>query len=218
VEEFAGKPGVIGFMVTSARNKPVHHNDYMRLYATLQERGLPIAFHGGYSWQEPAMAQFNRFIGVHTMGFVFWIMVHLINWVVNGLPERFPGLKVLWLESGLAWIPFLMQRLDNEYMMRTSEAPMLKRRPSEYMREMFYASQPLEADNLEALELTFKMINAETQLMYASDWPHWDFDLPSAIFDLPFLSERARRNIMGETAMKLFGLDRPGGRKVFEGP
>ena len=164
------------------------------------------------------MAQFNRFIGVHTMGFVFWIMVHLINWVVNGLPERFPGLKVLWLESGLAWIPFLMQRLDNEYMMRTSEAPMLKRRPSEYMREMFYASQPLEADNLEALELTFKMINAETQLMYASDWPHWDFDLPSAIFDLPFLSERARRNIMGETAMKLFGLDRPGGRKVFEGP
>ena len=37
-----------------------------------------------------------------------------------------------------------MQRLDNEYMMRTSEAPTLKRMPSDYMREMYYTSQPME--------------------------------------------------------------------------
>ena len=63
-------------------------------------------------------------------------MVHLTNWIVNGLPERFPKLKCIWIESGLAWIPFLMQRLDNEYMMRTSECPSLKRLPSRatYMR------------------------------------------------------------------------------------
>ena len=59
--------------------------------------------------------------------------------VINGIPERFPKLKTMWIESGLAWVPFLMQRLDNEYMMRTSEAPLLKRMPSEYMREMFYS-------------------------------------------------------------------------------
>jgi predicted TIM-barrel fold metal-dependent hydrolase len=46
--------------------------------------------------------------------------------VVNALPERFPKLKVIWIESGLAWIPWLMQRLDSEYRMRTSEAPGLK--------------------------------------------------------------------------------------------
>ena len=44
-------------------------------------------------------------------------------------------------------------------------------------------------DNREALKLTFKMINAETQLLYSSDYPHWDMDLPSTIHDLPFLSE-----------------------------
>ena len=63
--------------------------------------------------------------------------VHLANWIINGIPERFPKLKVVWLESGLAWIPFMMQRFDNEYMMRTSEAPALKKLPSDYMRDMY---------------------------------------------------------------------------------
>ena len=123
------------------------------------------------------------------------------------MPERFPKLKVVWVESGLAWVPFLMQRLDNEWMMRSSEVPLLKRRPSDYMREMFYSTQPMEmVGNREALELTFKMINAETQLMYSSDYPHWDMDLPSTIYDLPFLSESAKRNILGANAKRFFNL------------
>ena len=212
VEEFAGEPGVIGFMVTSVRNKPVHHNQYMKLYAALEERSLPLAFHGGYSWTEPAMAQINRFIGVHALGFVFWNMLHMSNWILNGVPERFPDLKVMWIESGLAWVPFMMQRLDNEYLMRTSEAPLLKRLPSEYMREMYYSSQPLERNDPGALEVTCRMINAESQLLYASDWPHWDFDLPSTILNLSFLTDQAKRNILGETSLKLFNLERPEGK------
>ena len=212
VEEFAGEPGVIGFMVTSVRNQPVQANPYMRLYATLQERGLPIAFHSGYYWQEPVLTQFSRFVGMHTVGFVLWNIVHLVNWVLHGIPERFPRLKVIWIESGLAWIPFIIQRLDHEYLLRTSEAPALKRLPSEYIREMFFSAQPLEKYSLDALEFTFKMINAESQLLYASDWPHQDFDLPSTIYDLPFLSEGAKRNILGGNALKLFNLDNPKGK------
>jgi predicted TIM-barrel fold metal-dependent hydrolase len=45
--------------------------------------------------------------------------------------------------------------------------------------------------------------------MYSSDYPHWDFDLPSTIFDLPFLSETAKRNIVGETARHVFDLEVP---------
>ena len=209
VEEFAGEPGVIGFMVTSVRNKPVHDNQYMKLYATLQERGLPLAFHGGYYWQEPVIAQFQRFLGMHAVAFVLWNLVHLVNWVLHGLPERFPNLDVVWIESGVAWVPFIMQRLDNEFLLRSSEAPMLKRLPSEYIREMFFSSQPLERSDLDGLEFIFRKMNAETQLLYASDWPHQDFDLPSTIFDLPFLSDQAKRNILGENALKLFNLERP---------
>ena len=128
------------------------------------------------------------------------------NWVTNGLGERFPKLPVIWIEGGLAWVPFLMQRLDHEYMLRSSEYPLLKKKPSDYMRTMYYASQPMEADNLRALACTFEMINAETQLLYASDYPHWDFDLPSRIWDLPFLSEKAKHNILGGNAARLFKL------------
>ena len=52
------------------------------------------------------------------------------------------------------------------------------------------------------------MINAETQLMFASDYPHWDFNLPSTIYDLPFLSEQAKRQILGENARRVFNLDK----------
>jgi predicted TIM-barrel fold metal-dependent hydrolase len=102
-----------------------------------------------------------------------------------------------------------MQRLDSEYMMRSSEAPLLKRRPSEYIQDMYFTSQPLERSNMDLTEATFKAIKAETQLLFASDWPHWDFDLPSSITTLPFLDEQAKRNILGLNAAKLFKLDVP---------
>lgn len=212
VQEFGGRKGVCGFMVTAARHRPVHHNAYMKTYALLEEMNLPLGFHAGYNWSEPSMEMMNKFISVHAIGFVFYNMVHLTNWIMNGLPERFPKLKVTWIESGMAWVPFMMQRLDNEYMMRTSEAPALKKKPSDYMRDMFFTTQPMEITDMGALEQTFRMMKAETQVVYSSDYPHWDFDLPSTIYDLPFLSEQAKRNILGGNAIRLFNLDMPAGK------
>jgi predicted TIM-barrel fold metal-dependent hydrolase len=207
VEEFSGRPGVVGFMVTSSRYKPVHDNAYIPLYAALQDRGLPLGFHAAYNRHEQAMESLNKFISIHSLGFTFTNMIHLTNWVVNGMPERFPDLDVMWIESGLAWLPFLMQRLDHEWTMRSSETPLLTKPPSEYIREMFFTSQPMERPrDLSILEKTFEMINAETQLLYSSDYPHWDFDVPSVIWDLPFLSEEKKRNILGLNAARLFGL------------
>jgi hypothetical protein len=209
VEKYADAPGVIGFTVTSTRYRAVHHDSYMPLYAAIQATGKPLAFHSGFHWGDQSMQQCNRFISMHAISFVYFNLVHLTNWIVNGLPERFPRLKVMWIESGVAWIPFLMQRLDSEYMMRSSEAPLLRRRPSEYIREMYFTSQPLERSNLKLTEAAFEAMNAETQLLFASDWPHWDFDLPSSITTLPFLSERAKRNILGLNAARLFDLKIP---------
>jgi hypothetical protein len=93
-------------------------------------------------------------------------------------------------------------------MMRSSECPGLKKLPGEYITDMFYASQPMEMPrDMSLLEATFKCIKAETQLLYSSDYPHWDFDLPSTIYDLPFLKEKAKRYILGGNAVKLFNID-----------
>lgn len=206
VEEFADKPGVVGFNVTSVRHKPIHHNQYMKVYAAIEERGMPLGFHAGPSWHDEWTRQIDRFIGVHAISFVLSNMVHLTNWVLHGLSERFPNLPVVWIESGLAWVPFMMQRLDNEFFMRSSEAPMLKRPPSEYIREMYFSSQPMETRDQKLMRATFEAIGAETQLLYASDWPHWDFDGPSTIWDIPWLDETAKRNILGGNANRLFRL------------
>jgi hypothetical protein len=204
IREFADKPGVVGFIITGQRTNGVYRNDYMPVYRELEERGLPLGFHAGPDYTIGRLV--NRFVSVHSLSFVTCNMIHMANWLMNGLPERFPKLKVIWIESGLAWLPFMMQRLDHEYLMRQSDAPLLKRLPSEYMREMFYTSQPMERTNLKLLEGTFEAINAETQLLYASDWPHWDFDTPGQVATLPFLSQQAKRNILGENARRLFKL------------
>lgn len=208
VELFCNKKGVIGFCVTSVREKAVHDNAYMRFYKMVEETGKPLAFHAAYHWNDTSLASCSTFLSVHALGFSWCNIVHATNWVLHGMSERFPKLKVIWIESGLAWVPFLMQRLDDQYLLRQSEAPLLKRMPSDYLREnCWYSSQPMERSHPKALAVTLEMINAENQLLYASDWPHFDFDTPSTIWDLPSLSEQAKRNILGLNAAKLFGIE-----------
>ena len=207
VETFGDRKHVGGFMVTTVRSHmAVYDNAYMKLYRALEERGLVLSFHSGPNWGEPIYKSCNRFLSAHALGFTWYNILQCTNWVINGMGERFPKLPVIWIESGLAWVPFLMQRLDHEYMLRPSEAPLLKKKPSDYMRDMFYSSQPMEIQDLKAMEHTFRMMDAENHLLYASDYPHWDFDLPSTICDLPFLSEKGKHNILGGTAARLFKL------------
>jgi len=148
IETFGARKYVTGFMITCVRSLAVHHNAHMKIYRALEERGLVLSFHSAINPGEPVFRNLNRFASVHALGFPFYNILHMTNWVTNGLAERFPKLPVIWIEGGIAWVPFLMQRLDHEYMLRSSEYPLLKKKPSDYMRGMYYASQPMEADNV----------------------------------------------------------------------
>jgi uncharacterized protein len=205
IEEFGDHPGVVGAMVTSVRYDPNFKKQYLPLYAALEERDLALGFHGSLALGDRGLHQFNRFLSVHALSFPLYHMIQATNWVVNGLPERFPNLRLLFIEGGLAWVPFLMQRLDHEYLMRPSEAPLLKRLPSEYMRDFFYSTQPLEATDPVLLKATIDTMGPD-QLLWSSDWPHWDWDPPSKIWDLPFLDESHKRAILGENARRAFRL------------
>jgi uncharacterized protein len=208
IEEFGDKPGVVGFLVTTVRYQPLYQNRWMPMFAALNERSLPLAFHSAPNWGERAFETMNRFIGVHALGFPFYAMVQLTNLVLNGIPDRFPNIRYIFMESGIAWIPFMIARLDNEWMLRPSEAPLLDRKPGEYIRDFYFSTQPLEVlDNASHMQAIFEMCNGENRFLYASDYPHQDFDLPQTIWDLPFVSEEGRRKILGGNAMELFGLD-----------
>ncbi len=70
IEHFTGKPGVVGFMITSPRFRPVHDNAYMPIYRAIEERNMPIGFHAGLGMgMERAWEGMNRFISVHALGF-----------------------------------------------------------------------------------------------------------------------------------------------------
>jgi len=208
IEEFGDVPGVVGFLVTAVRYQPMHQNRFMKVFAALNERSLPMGFHSAPNWGERAFETMNRFIGVHALGFPFYAMVQMTNLVLNAIPERFPNIRFIFMEAGIAWIPFMIARLDNEYMLRPSEAPLLERLPGEYIRDFYFTTQPIEVlENQSHMQAIFEMCNGENSFLYASDYPHQDFDLPSTIWDLPFIDEAARKKILGGNALELFGLD-----------
>ena len=109
----------------------------MKVLAAMQERGMVLAFHGMANWEEPNLNAIPNWGAVQAIGVPQSNMVHMTNWLMSGMPERFPKLKVLWCESGVAWAHYLMQRLDTMYMTRVSEAPLLKEKPSHYMARMY---------------------------------------------------------------------------------
>lgn len=210
VEQFGETRGVVGFMVTPNRTQRLNTNDYARLYAMIEERGLALGFHGGTSaWGHP-WGRFDTYLGAHTLFFPAWTSIQLTQLVMHGIPERFPRLRLVFFECGAAWVSLLKARLDTFYLMRSSEAPLLRRRPSEYMGDFFYTVQPLEQpERREQMQALIDRVGRR-QILFATDFPHWDFDTPRSLYDLPFLSEEDRRNFMAGNAIRAFGLDAGG--------
>ena len=125
------------------------------------------------------------------------------------MKEANPKLKIAFCEGGVSWVPFMMYRLDKEYTERRREVPFLQERPSAYIRRFYYGSQPIEEpEPLRDLVTVFKLFGGEDNVMFASDWPHHDFDHPRAIKNLPMLEEMKQR-ILGQNAIELYNLPVP---------
>jgi predicted TIM-barrel fold metal-dependent hydrolase len=173
-------------------------------YAECEGLGVPVAFHatGG----ERGEARFDSFLGLHLFSHVPEQMISLTNVVLAGVLEKFPRLTVGFMEAGCGWLPFWMEHMDEEYEKRKQEAPLLQRNPSEYVRcgRVYVGCEPEE----KMLPIAAEWIG-ESQLLYASDYPHWDSDWPHtvrALRERTDLSESLKRKVLGENAVGFYGL------------
>lgn len=191
-------------------NPPLGDKKFWPIYEAAESAGLPIGFHGiealihdNYPLR---VAHFPTLMQVHSMGFPFTAMMQVMSVVCEGVPVRFPNLKFCVTEAGLTWIPFIMYRLDTAYRQYRTELPALERKPSDYIRDWHWGTHELEdlprRDDLAEL---IHLYQGENTTMWASDWPHLERDLIAGIMRYN-LDDELRRKILGENAMRFFGI------------
>jgi predicted TIM-barrel fold metal-dependent hydrolase len=199
------------YLPTSAVYPLWGHRCYDPIFAAAQEADLPVVLHSvtAVSPRFPFnVEQFDSHAAKHVVGHSFAMMANLVDMITTGVPARFPDLRIAFAEAGVSWVPFLMWRLDKEFAEVRREMPHLEDRPSTYIKRMYFATQPIEEpDDRKQLAQMIEMIGHE-QVLFASDWPHHDFDHPRAVLDLP-LDHRVKENILGMNAVQLFRLPGP---------
>jgi predicted TIM-barrel fold metal-dependent hydrolase len=210
LERAVGELGMVGAMFPTYLRygcRSVGDPYFDPLYAECERLGVPVAYHatGG----ERGEARFDSFLGLHLFSHVPEQMISLTNVILGGVLEKFPRLTVGFLEAGCGWLPFWMEHMDEEYEKRPHEAPLLQAKPSEYIRNgrVYVGCEPEES----LIPLAAEWIG-EGQLLYASDYPHWDMAWPksvSAIRDRTDLSEALKRKVLGENALRFYGLGAP---------
>ena len=182
---------------------------YDPLYKTVQELGVPLMVHEGSGAYLPT-AGADRFAGqwffTHMISHPFEQMLASLSLICKGTLERHPDLSVVFLESGAAWLPYWLWRMDEHYEILPFQVPWLKMKPSDYFRRQCYVSCEPDEDHLSD---AVNAIGAE-RVLFASDYPHWDAKLsgsPEMIINRKDLSLEVKKKIMGENAARLLRLD-----------
>ncbi len=131
----------------------------------------------------------------------------VVNIICSGMLERYPGLKIVSVESGAGWVPFILEALDYEM---AENAPKLRESlslsPSGYFKRQIYATMWFERTDLPALVRAV----GEDNIMFETDFPHptclYPDPLRSANDNMRELSETARNKILGGNAAALYHL------------
>lgn len=168
---------------------------YDRLYEVLVAEGLVLAVHEGLGVRGPTIGS-DRFPGFtlrHLLSHPMEQMAAMASLIVDGALQRHAGLRVAFLESGTAWLPYWLARLDQHRdWMRDSECADLALTPSEYFqRQCVICSDP--EDTL--VGLTVARVGAD-RVLWASDFPHPDAEFPNAVDE--FLEAAANSGLGGE--------------------
>jgi predicted TIM-barrel fold metal-dependent hydrolase len=180
---------------------------YWPIYEAAVEAGLPVGIHVfGYSGWPMTSSGYPSFYIEEMTEHATSAQAMVTSFIMEGVFERLPELKVVLIESGFGWLPALGWRLDKHWKRLKDEVPHLRKAPSEYIREHFYVTtQPMdETEKPDHLIEVMNWIGIE-RIMFSSDYPHWDFDDPFVSLP-PSLSDVQRRAIYGGNARALYRL------------
>jgi predicted TIM-barrel fold metal-dependent hydrolase len=187
------------------------------VWAACADLNLPVHFHIGSS--ATAMEFYGKYFwpsqNDHVKPAIGGAMLFLgnarfvINTIYAGIFQRHPKLKMVSVESGAGWVPFILEAMDHELIENApDEAAELSKKPSEYFAGHWYATFWFEENkgNLQAL------VDAvgEDNLLFETDFPH-----PTCLYPDPLrkvedkisnLRPESRRKVMGENAAQLYRL------------
>jgi predicted TIM-barrel fold metal-dependent hydrolase len=201
--------GMVQVLMPSAARLPYGNPHYWPIYRAAVEYDLPVAIHVGA--EGTGLANAPTGVGYPTTYLEFHtdhsqtMMAHCVSMVAEGVFEEFPTLKFAFIEGGVCWAPYVMYRLDRLYPALKAEVPYLKKRPSEYiLGNCYWSTQPIEEpDDAQQLLALLKMMHAEKTVVFASDYPHWDFDNPLTAFK--FFPPDLKRRIFVDNALEMYG-------------
>lgn len=201
-------PRFVQVLLLARTAEPLGRRRYWPIYEAAVEHDLPVGVHfGGWSRGPNTASGFGSFYVEETVGMAASFQEQVTSLVCEGIFERFPRLRVVLIEGGLAWLAPLMWRLDRAWRLLREHAPRLQRPPSEVIREhVWLTTQPIEEPPRERqLAELIDQLGIDGQIMFSSDYPHWDFDAPDRA--LPrVLAPGLRERIMGTNAQRCYRL------------
>ena len=202
----ANDPNFCQVLMMSRTAEPAGKSRYWPIYEAAEAAGLPVAYHAfGYSGWAMTNGGWPSFYTEEVSEHAISAQNQLASLVVEGVFERFPKLKVVLIECGFGWVPNVAWRLDNHWKQLRSEVPHLKLKPSEYIkRNVWVSTQPMEEPERPEHILDIMEWIGWDKILFASDYPHWDFDDPLLALSGAINAEK-RRDIYGGNAIKLYG-------------
>lgn len=209
IDRLGPRDDMVMVIMGATSTSPYGQKQYHPIYEAAVRHNLPVAIHPaaagtGIAHAVTAVGYPRTFFEYHT-GLTRIFMAQLISLIAEGVFEKFPSLKWIFIEGGVSWLPQIMWRMDKNYKALRADTPWVRRLPSEYVHDhCYFTTQPIEEPpKPEWLLQIFDMIDAKTMLLYASDYPHWDFDAMHVINRLPL---EYRHHIFQRNAEILFGL------------
>lgn len=179
IEFWAHDKRFVQVLVPVMGEAPLGNRRYWPVWAAAEKHGLPIGVHAGSAHRHPPTSigwtsWYVEDYSAQSLGF----QSQLASLVTEGVFQKFPALKAVFIESGVTWLPAHMWRLSKFWRGVRHEVPWLDRAPADVIRDHIrLTAQPFDApEGLVTIEKICDHIGSREMLLYASDYPHWQFD------------------------------------------